>query len=69
MTLNQKRNFNDIYLSISDTIQKGITQINDEDKKYKIYSIAGQNYSFQNINDCNTNQKSNYSDYCNCNSK
>lgn len=34
MTLNQKRNFNDIYLSISDTIQKGITQINDEDKKY-----------------------------------
>ena len=35
----------------------GIT-INNNDKKYKIYSIAGQNYSFQNINDCNTNQKS-----------
>ena len=34
MTLNQKRNFNDIYLSISDTIQTGISQINDEDKKY-----------------------------------
>ena len=32
--------------------------INKNDKKYKILSIAGQNYSFNDINDCRANQKS-----------
>ena len=34
----------------------GIT-INKKDSQYKIKSIAGQSYSFANINECNTKQK------------
>ena len=35
----------------------GIT-INKKDSKYKILSIAGQNYSYDDINDCNATQAS-----------
>ena len=50
-----KENQNSISLNNYESL--GIT-INKKDNKYKILSIAGQNYSYDDINDCNTTQAS-----------
>ena len=44
-------------INLSDYASLGIA-INKKDNKYKILSIAGQNYSYDDINDCNNKQKS-----------
>ena len=43
-------------ITLTDYRSLGIT-INKKDNKYKILSIAGQNYSYDDINDCNKKQK------------
>ena len=50
-----KENQNSISLNNYDSL--GIT-INKKDNKYKILSIGGQNYSYDDINDCSTTQAS-----------
>ena len=49
-------NHNQSSINLETYSDLGVT-INKKDNKYKILSIAGQNYSFTNINDCNKKQK------------
>ena len=48
--------FNQNSLNLTTYSDLGIT-INKKDKQYKIFSIAGQNYTYANISECNKKQK------------